>query len=99
MPRTTASDVGSVALLVITLAVWVFACGVAMSIATQARHAMPAERVIIEQFVATYCGLHMAKSQQEADKMIAESALISRMAIRAGVGVAARAAYLSRCGF
>ncbi len=60
----------------------------------QAQHVTPATQVIIDQFAATYCGLHRATSKADADLQTAQSAMISRLAVSAGVGLLARAEYL-----
>lgn len=60
----------------------------------QSQRVTPAAQVIIDQFASTYCNLHRATSKADADLQTAQSAMVSRLAVNAGVGVLARAEYL-----
>jgi hypothetical protein len=80
-----------VAAWAITAAVWAM---VGNTMLEERQRVTPAAQVIVDQFAATYCNLHRATSKADAELQTAESAMVSRLAVAAGVGVLARAEYL-----
>ncbi len=77
-----------------TFALWTTAVWFGSGWYYQAQHVTPASQAIVDQFAATYCNLHHATSKTDADLQTVQSAMISRLAVSAGVGLLARAEYL-----